>query len=210
MATTLYYLHDPMCSWCWGYRPVWDELQQSLPSSIVVEYVVGGLAPDSNKAMPLAQQQMIKNHWQSIESKLGTRFNYDFWTENTPRRSTYNACRAVIAAHKQGCQLAMIDAIQRGYYLRALNPSDLPVLINLAEDLHQQYAGNFDREQFTVDISSAETEHELIRQVSLARTLSKQGFPSLVLEHCGRRQLIPIDYGDHQHTLADIISKVSW
>ncbi|MFT6977114.1 MAG: putative protein-disulfide isomerase, partial [Shewanella psychromarinicola] len=24
--TTLYYVHDPMCSWCWGYRPTWDTL----------------------------------------------------------------------------------------------------------------------------------------------------------------------------------------
>jgi len=207
MITTLYYIHDPMCSWCWGYRPVWDKLQQQLPPSINLEYVAGGLAPDSNSPMPIAQQQMIKNHWRSIESKLATRFNYDFWTDNTPRRSTYNACRAAIAAQKQGYQLAMIDAIQQGYYLRALNPSDISVLVRLAKELHQQYTGNFDSEQFIIDINSAETERELIRQVNLARTLSQQGFPSLVLEHHGKLQQIPVDYGDYQNTLAELIRK---
>ncbi|HBY85858.1 MAG TPA: DsbA family protein, partial [Colwellia sp.] len=132
MSTKLYYIYDPMCSWCWGYRPVWDLLQQHLPKSIAVEYVVGGLAADSDSAMPIAQQQMIQNHWRTIEQKLGTRFNHDFWRDNTPRRSTYNACRAAIAANKQSCQEPMIDAIQQAYYLRALNPSDVDVLVRVA------------------------------------------------------------------------------
>ena len=210
MSIKLYYLHDPMCSWCWGYRPVWDVLQQNLPAAIKVEYVAGGLAPDSNISMPIAQQQMIQNHWRTIENKLGTTFNHAFWTENTPRRSTYNACRAAIAAHKQGFQNAMIDAIQQGYYLRALNPSNVDVLIGLAKELIQQQAKlGLAIEQFTNDLSSAETEQELVRQTSLARQLSQQGFPALVLEHDGIRQQIPVDYSDYRLTLADIIDKLN-
>jgi len=197
-----------MCSWCWGYRPIWELLQKKLPSSIVVEYVAGGLAADSNSPMPVAQQQMIENHWRTIEKKLGTHFNYDFWRDNTPRRSTYNACRAVISAHKQACQQPMIEAIQQGYYLRALNPSDLDMLIDLAKELSAQELLTLDVERFIVDISSQETENELARQINLARKLSQQGFPSLVLEVNGFRHQISIDYADYQHTLSDINSLV--
>jgi len=204
MNGTLYYIHDPMCSWCWGYRPIWDLLQNKLPRSIVVEYVAGGLAPDSNSSMPLAQQQMIQNHWRTIEKKLGTHFNHDFWRDNTPRRSTYNACRAAIAAHKQACQQPMIEAIQQGYYLRALNPSDLNMLIDLARELSEQELQTLNVEKFIKDISSEKIERELARQISLARKLSQQGFPSLVLEVNGLRHQIAIDYDDHQHTLAEI------
>jgi len=209
MSHKLYYIHDPMCSWCWGYRPVWDSLYKSLPSTISVEYVVGGLAPDCDSPMPLEQQQMIENHWRTIEVKLGTTFNYDFWQENTPRRSTYNACRAVIAAHKQGCQIAMVDAIQRGYYLRALNPSDLNVLIGLAEELSQQQSLGLDLAQFIIDINADETEAELVRQISLARQLTEQGFPSLVFEVNGVRHQITVDYHSEKQTLLDINRLVS-
>jgi putative protein-disulfide isomerase len=171
-----------MCSWCWGYRPVWDNLQKHLLVSVIVEYVVGGLAPDSNTPMPMPQRQAIQNHWRTIEQSLGTKFNHDFWRKNTPRRSTYNACRAVIAAHKQGCQIPMVDAIQQAYYLRALNPSDLNVLIDLAELLSQKESFGLDLNQFIIDISADETERELRRQTSFARQLNQQGFPSLVLE----------------------------
>ena len=210
MSTKLYYLHDPMCSWCWGYRPVWDALQQKLPAVIEVEYVASGLAPDSNISMPIAQQQMIQNHWRTIEVKLGTKFNHAFWTENTPRRSTYNACRAAIAAHKQGFQNAMIDAIQQGYYLRALNPSNVDVLVGLAKELSQQQQSlDLDIEQFINDLSSADTEQELARQISLARQLSQQGFPALVLENDGIRHQISVDYSDYRLTLKGIMVKLN-
>lgn len=210
MSIKLYYLHDPMCSWCWGYRPVWDALQQKLPAAIEVEYVAGGLAPDCNIPMPIAQQQMIQNHWRTIEVKLGTKFNHAFWTKNTPRRSTYNACRAVIAAHKQAAQKTMIDAIQQGYYLRALNPSNVEILIGLAKELSQQQVKlGLAIDQFINDLSSAETEKELARQISLARQLSQQGFPALVLENDAIRHQISVDYSDYRLTLAEIIDKLN-
>mgnify|MGYP000270501778 CR=1 FL=1 len=208
MNGTLYYIHDPMCSWCWGYHPIWDLLQKKLPPSIVVEYVAGGLAPDSNSPMPVAQQQMIKNHWRTIEKKLGTQFNHDFWHKNTPRRSTYNACRAVIAAHKQACQQPMVEAIQQGYYLRALNPSDLDVLIDLARELCEQERLTLDVDKFILDINSEETERELARQITFARKLTQQGFPSLVLEVKDLCHPIAIDYLDYENTLSDINSLV--
>lgn len=112
----LYYVYDPMCSWCWGYKPVWDKIQQALRDKIDIELLVGGLAPDSDVAMPQEMQQQIAAYWKKIENYLGTPFNYDFWTQNVPRRSTYPACRAVLAARQQGSEQMMLEAIQRAYY----------------------------------------------------------------------------------------------
>jgi putative protein-disulfide isomerase len=198
-----------MCSWCWGYRPTWDALQQSLPSFIKVEYVAGGLAPDSDEPMPAAMRATLQNHWRTIETKLGTSFNFDFWQENTPRRSTYNACRAAIAADKQGCQKAMIDAIQRAYYLRAMNPSNVTTLIGLAEELSQQKSLNLDLTQFIEDVSSDDVESTLLQQIHAARQLSQQGFPSLVLEVNGIYHQISVNYEDYQQTLIEINNKVN-
>ena len=80
----LYYVYDPMCSWCWGYKPVWDKIQQALRDKIDIELLVGGLAPDSDVAMPQEMQQQIAAYWKKIENYLGTPFNYDFWTKMCP------------------------------------------------------------------------------------------------------------------------------
>ena len=193
-----------MCSWCWGYRPVWDELQQQLPVSISVEYVAGGLAPDSNQAMPMEMQNAIQGHWHNIKAKLGTEFNFDFWRANVPRRSTYMACRAVIAAKSQGFEMEMLEAIQRGYYLRALNPSDISVLIQLAGEVCT-LKPELDLEKFSSDLLAIDTQKKFERQLGLARELTVQGFPSLVLEVKGQRYSIAIDYSDYQNTLAQIV-----
>ena len=207
MTGILYYIHDPMCSWCWGYRPVWCAFQQALPESVTVQYVAGGLASDTDRPMPIEQQQAIQRHWRNIQQKLGTEFNFDFWKNNTPHRSTYIACRASIAAHQQGFEKQLIDAIQQAYYLRAMNPSNSSVLIQLVEKFNQQnntHENEIDIAQFKTDFISIDTQNELNRQMLLARELTHQGFPSLVFEHKGQRSSITLNYQDYKVSLDEI------
>jgi putative protein-disulfide isomerase len=201
--TTLYYIHDPMCSWCWGFRPTWDVIQASLPQTVKVEYVAAGLAPDSDQPMPTAMCETIEGYWVEIERKLGAEFNYDFWRLNTPRRSTYNACRAVIAAKLQGKEYAMVDAIQRGYYLRAMNPSNIAVLIALSEELAAN-DNRFDATKFEQDLNSVKVEQEFKRQRELAQQISVQGYPSLVLKYQNVFYPIVRDYLTASVALNDI------
>lgn len=197
-SSTLYYFHDPMCSWCWGYRPVWQQLKSALPADIQVENVLGGLAPDTNEPMPEELQRQIQAHWRRIRMELGTEFNFDFWSNNVPRRSTYPACRAVLAADRQGQQEAMIEAIQRAYYLRALNPSNTEVLTQLAAEL------SLDVERFCSDVESDELDEALMHQVRFSRSANIAGFPSLLLRCDGEELPIAIDYQDYRPTLAQI------
>lgn len=196
----LYYIHDPMCSWCWGFRPTWDALKQALPDAVEVVNVTGGLARDCDEPMPVEMQQAIEGYWHTIEAQLGTEFNYDFWRQNQPRRSTYMACRASVAAAYQGSEEAMIDAIQRGYYLRALNPSNLSVLVQLAAEL------GMDKKRFQHDLLSAATETEFARQMALARSLPIDGFPSLVLAIGDEYYPITRDYRQMEGMLQAILS----
>ena len=194
MIKKLFYFHDPMCSWCWGFAPTLSDLEQGLAlefgSELEIQYVLGGLAPDSDAPMPQDLQDTLQQYWKRIHKLLGTTFNFDFWEQCTPRRSTYPACRAVIAASNQGKEKAMIDALQRAYYLRTLNPSDISTHILLAEELE------LDLIAFKKDIASAKTEEELHKQIALYRTLSANGFPSLTLQDNQTFTAIPIDYKD--------------
>lgn len=199
MNSTLYYIHDPMCAWCYGFEPTWEKIQQQLPSNITVKYVVGGLAPDSDQPMPDETRQMIMGAWHRISEMLGTEFNFDFWTKNKPRRSTYPACRAVLAARAQNHEKEMINAIQQAYYQRALNPSDDHILIDLAKEI------SLDANKFITDLNSDRIKNQLMDQISLSRKLSHRGFPSLVLETAGKYYFIDHDYSNAETTLSKII-----
>lgn len=74
----LYYVYDPMCSWCWGYKPVWDKIESELSDELPINYLLGGLAPDSDVPMPTEMQQQIAGYWRKISDLLGTQFNFNF------------------------------------------------------------------------------------------------------------------------------------
>ncbi|KHT56733.1 thioredoxin [Alteromonas marina] len=182
---TLYYVHDPMCSWCWAFVPTWEQIQRELPSDIEVVYLLGGLAPDSDLPMPEQMKLTIAGYWQTIQDRVpGTQFNYDFWTQCQPRRSTYPACRAVLAAKAQAknsdeekiLEKAMIKAIQEGYYLNARNPSDFDTLVAFTREI------GLDAEQFELDLNSESTEKKLNDEITMSRKIGAQGFPSLILK----------------------------
>lgn len=187
----LNYVYDPMCSWCWGYRPTWLALNEALNSAlpeIEINYLLGGLAPDSNEPMPEELQQFLAATWQKIAKQLGTQFNFDFWQQCQPRRSTYPACRACLIARESNLEQQMVFAIQEAYYLQAKNPSDDSTLIALAEQI------GLDKELFTAQLSSSLSQQKLLAEINVARTLPIQGFPSLVLSVDGEHHAIPLDY----------------
>lgn len=208
---TLYYAHDPMCSWCWGFAPTWKQLADALQHQVQsgqleIRKLLGGLAPDSDEPMPAEMQAYLQKTWHSIAETIpGTRFNYDFWKNCTPRRSTYPACRAVIAAREQGEQYdgQMTSAIQQAYYLEAQNPSDRETLINVAEKIGLQ------RERFenTLDDAATRATHEV--EMLQVQQLGFRGFPSLAVVADGRGVKVPVDYGGVSSMLGVIQQFVS-
>nr|CAA6810513.1 MAG: Thioredoxin [uncultured Thiotrichaceae bacterium] len=197
----LYYVHDPMCSWCYGFRKTWQQLQAQLPEDIEVRYIVGGLAPDSSDPMPQEMQNMLQATWQRItQSVPGTQFNFDFWTKNTPRRSTYPSCRAVLAAKQQGAskERAMTEGIQDAYYQQALNPSDDDTLIKVAESI------GLDGQVFAEALNSAEIQQALQQELQFARSIGGDSFPSLIMEQDGEYHTLMLSYTDANKLLAQL------
>ncbi|PKH05912.1 DsbA family protein [Moritella sp. Urea-trap-13] len=198
----LYYVYDPMCSWCWGYKPVWNQIKQAVTDDVEIIYVLGGLAPDTDEPMPEMMQAQIASHWKKIENFLGSKFNYEFWTDNTPRRATYPACRAIVAARAQDAEQAMLDAIQVAYYTQAKNPSDNSVLVALAKNI------GLDIPQFETDLLALKTHQALLTEIRFARSIGGSSFPSLFVVREGKQVEIPVDYKDAEVTIELIRSVI--
>ena len=164
-----------------------------------MENVLGGLAPDNDQPMPAEMQQAIAGHWEKIQSMLGTEFNFEFWKRCQPRRDTYKASRAVVVATAAGLEEEMINAIQRAYYLRAMNPSEPETLVQLAGEL------GMDEGAFRTALISEDTEKEFRRRVYLARRLLVRSFPSLVLKTDKHTGPVTLDYQDHRVSLQEIL-----
>jgi len=193
----LYYIGDPMCSWCWGFQPTFESIIEMLPPHIDVQYVMGGLAKDTGEPMPIDTQNYIKKQWESVTDKSSAKFNWDFWETCEPRRSTYPACRAVIAAGEQDPEALgdMFQAIQQAYYLEARNPSNSDTLISLAEDI------NLDVERFTRDLKSPEINEKLYQDFEIRRSLHADKFPTVILDHNQEALWLTYGYDDREIVL---------
>lgn len=195
------YVHDPMCSWCWAFRPTLKQLQQNLPENVGMVRLLGGLAPDSNEPMPEMMRQSLQRTWRDIAYTVpGTPFNFQFWSSCIPRRSTYPACRAVIAARNQGTEWegTMTEHIQRAYYLDARNPSDDRVLREIAASI------GLDAQRFAEDLNSQQTQNMLHQEIALSRKLGVSGFPALLFNQGDAVNRLPVDYARFSTTLKAI------
>ena len=190
-----------MCSWCWAFRLSLNTLIEKLPKEINIIRLLGGLASDSDLPMPENTREYVLQNWRAIEKQVPkTKFNYDFWEKCKPRRSTYPACRAVIAARKQKdvFDTAMTLAIQEAYYLEARNPSDYETLINLAEEI------GADKNKFSKDVRSTETDKILEEEIQQSKSLDLKSLPSLLFIDGERKIRIEPDYLDAQVMLDQI------
>lgn len=82
----------------------------------------------------------------------------------------------------------MIDAIQRAYYLEARNPSDTDTLTALAQQL------GLDGPGFVALLDSAETRAMLDDELTAARSMGANSFPSLRLRIAEAYWPVPVDY----------------
>ena len=184
------YVMDPMCAWCFAFQPELETFLSRFPGA-QIDWVMGGLAPDSTIPMDAELQKTIAGYWQQIETRTQVRFNHDYWQLNTPYRSTYPACRAVISAEmiKPNSSQAMVKAIQTAYYCDAKNPSLVETLIECADTV------GVNIEKFKFALSSEETAMHFQQQLMLSQKLQVSGFPALFyIDNANRACALTLGY----------------
>jgi len=129
---------------------------------------------------------------------VGAVFNHDFWTTCKPRRSTYLACQACVAARSQNKEYEMIQAIQELYYQKASNPSDKETLVTAAQNI------NLDIERFESDLESTDIVSLFQEDLNKRRKLKMNSFPSLVFKYKNNYFPIKITYNNHEAILKQI------
>ncbi len=202
---SLYLAHDPMCSFCWAFRPIWEAVKPRLAENITVVSVVGGLAPDSDEPMPMEMQQKLAGTWKYIEQSIpATTFNHAFWTDCQPRRSTYPSCRAALIARNNAEELEdkITLEIQKAYYLNAQNPSDADTLINAAVNI------GLDKEEFTKALTSEDIDTQLRQELMKARRLGLNSFPGILVTNGDTGSHVAIEYNDADLMLNQINSAI--
>ena len=174
---TLFYFGDPMCSWCWGFRPILEQVEREYPELRRVT-VMGGLRRGEEIAMDDTLVELIRGAWVRIEEATGQPFDHEFWNLHRPLSTTVPACRAVLAARIMAPEREWdyMVGMFKAYFTQLRDPS--------RRETHLQVAGEVGLEpaRFEAMLSSPEVNAALAKDLELGDSLGVRGYPTLVLQ----------------------------
>ena len=187
MSQRLIYVMDPMCSWCWGFAPVIEQIVQA--NDVPVHLVAGGLRA-ARDPLDNSARAALHEHWTAVADASGQPFTSvdalpaDFCYTTTP------ACRALVTARGLDAKKAwpLVQAMQAAFYTRAEDITDTSNLVALAESVGykaNRFAAAYDAEDSLAGLAS---------DISWVRDLGISGFPTLLAERDGLLALLANGY----------------
>jgi putative protein-disulfide isomerase len=175
---TLYFVVDPMCSWCWGFAPVIEEAREKLKDTYDITLVVGGLRTKGEMVWDEASKAYLKQHWKQVEQRTGQPFNDILFEKAYYDYDTYPACKAVVTVREllgEDAAFTYLHTIQHAFYAQGIDISKTRLLYGYYEQLF----GNSNKFAFMYGTERIETlmHHDFAK----ARSMGATAFPSVVI-----------------------------
>ena len=172
----LVYVADPMCSWCWGFSPVFDAIANKFSERATLEILMGGLRPGNTERFDEQRRESILGHWHAVHTRTGQPFNFDFQMGPDFTYNTEPASRAVMVIRFWSFNLegAMLKKIQEAFYVKNADVTNEMVLADLAEDF------GLDRRRFLAQFQDSGIKQAVWEDFEKARQLGVSGFPTLL------------------------------
>lgn len=189
---TLVYIADPMCSWCWGFAPVIDELVMEFADRLSLRMVAGGLRPYTKESMDDEMREEILHHWQSVHDMTGQPFTFDNVFPAGFLYDTEPACRAVVTARELAgdrTALHLLRSLHEGFYVKQRDVTRPEVLTEIASSID-----GLDGDAFAGQLDTDTARDQTLDDFRFSYSLGVRGFPTVVLEHKERYGLLSSGY----------------
>jgi putative protein-disulfide isomerase len=187
----LYYFADPMCSWCYGFAPVFDKLRAAYARDLDIRLVMGGLRPGTlAEPMTPARARLMRQHWREVAKLTSQPFEDDIFKREDFVYDTEPAAKAVVTMEliQPSEAYTYYHEIQRGFYAHSQDITAPDVLANFARRCGVEKA------QFLEAFHSETAHKETWGQFTFSASLGVKGFPALVLEEDGEFMLVMRGY----------------
>lgn len=186
--TTLHYVYDPLCGWCYGAEPLVAAAARVLP---VLMHGGGMMAGANRQAVSAQLRDYVMPHDRRIAEYTGQPFGQAYFEgllrDSSAMFDSQPPIAAVLAAQQiADAGLAMLARLQQAHYVEGRRIADADVLQALAAEL------GLPEEAFAAALASVDSSAHIRTSRAFLNSVGGQGFPTLVLERDGRLQLIDI------------------
>jgi putative protein-disulfide isomerase len=175
---TLYFVVDPMCSWCWGFAPVIEEARERLKEQYDIHLVMGGLRTQGEMVWDTSAKTYLRQHWQQVEERTGQPFNDILFEKSDFTYDTYPACKAVVTVREllgEDAAFRYLHMIQHAFYAQGIDITKPRLLYGYYEQLF----GNSSKFAFMYATERIDT--RMYHDFAKARSMGATAFPSVVI-----------------------------
>ena len=188
-TTTLHYLYDPLCGWCYGAAPLLRAARGILP---VRAHGGGMMAGASRQRVTPQLREFVTPHDERIAQLSGQHFGTAYLDgllrDTSALFDSAPPTAAMLAAEQiAGRGLEMLAQLQVAHYVEGRRIADRAVLSEMAAALgldSAAFAEALERQSGEALQAHFDATRALMAQVGA------QGFPTLVLETAGRFQVV--------------------
>ena len=169
---------DPVCSWCWGFGGVLEELRHRYEKSVSFVAIMGGLRPGPAAEPLRGIHDFLRSHWREVHTRTGQPIDEAFIDRDGDLvLDTEIPCRAVVAARRinPDSALPMYHATQRALFAQNRNVFEAQELARIAGEI------GLDPEAFEASFDTEAVCTETAADFQLARSFGVAGFPTLLV-----------------------------
>ena len=175
---TLWYIADPMCSWCWGFAPIIKEVRLNYSENLKIELVMGGLR-SGKLAMASGQRAEILNHWKAVNERTGQPFSFEGAMPEGFIYDTEPSCRGIVAMSLINPSLVftLLESIQFGFYVEQKDVTNPKVLAQLAGKI------GVDMDLYLQVFESDEAKNKVSIHFDKVRQWGVNSFPTVAVQN---------------------------
>ena len=190
-TTTLHYIYDPLCGWCYGAAPLVKAARDTVR---VLAHGGGMMAGAARRAITPELRQFVMTHDRRIAQASGQPFEKGYieglLRDHGAVLDSAPPITAVLAADElAGAGLDMLARLQQAHYVEGRRIADAAVLEELAAELGldvEAFVRAYER------LQGAATQTHIDQSRALLARVGGHGFPTFALELDGRFTTVDI------------------
>lgn len=171
------YIADPMCSWCYGFAPVIEQIAKHFEGRIPVRLIMGGLRAGNTRPMRAEDREYIKSAWTRVGEASGQPFDFSFFDRENFTYDTEPACRAVVTVRNMAPDKALPfkGRLSQAFYGQNRDITDTVEIVKVAAE------AGLDGEAFRAKFLSADIRNETFKDFLTSKEMGVEGFPCLAV-----------------------------
>ncbi len=186
---TIYYVYDPLCSWCYGFSPVIKKIKKDYKDQFDFQVISGGMQSGEQKQPVSAIRDYLKGAYKNVNERTGVEFGEKFMEVLEEGSRMLDSIPPSIALTivkdlKPEEALNFAASIQEAIYYDGFNWNSVEAYFPYLE----QY--DIDPEDFKQKFEDPIYKEKTLEDFKLAANFGVTGFPTVILKKDDKYYLI--------------------